>query len=161
MNEDYMDYFSSSSGDYHESARPLNSYLEEDRRQLLEKERIEKELKEKLAKDERERLYNQLHGPVDAQISHWRSYENPDYTRIIFKIVNNTPHAFKLKQTSRRMTQAQMDELSIQPHMPMAFFLRTKYEEPDGLGYREHLKTRFGGFLTTAVKPPDFNSISY
>lgn len=150
MHDDPMDYFSNSSGDYHENARPLNSYIEEDRRQLLEKRRIEKELKEKLAKEEKERLYNQLHGPVDAQISLWRNYDNPDYTRIIFKIVNNTPHAFKLTQTSRRMTRAQMDELSIQPHTPKAFFLLTKYEEPDG-GYGEHLKTKFRDFF-------DYNS---
>lgn len=156
MHDDLMDYFSNSSGDYHENARPLNSYIEEDRRQLLEKRRIEKELKEKLAKEEKERLYNQLHGPVDAQISLWRNYDNPDYTRIIFKIVNNTPHAFKLTQTSRRMTQAQMDELSIQPHMPMAFFLQTKYEEPDGGGYGEHLKTRFGGFFDYSSETAGF-----
>ncbi|MGF6089552.1 hypothetical protein [Pseudomonas sp. 18173] len=59
---------------------------------------------------------------LNEQIENWRSQEaDPKYTRAIVKIINNTPHAFKIVQTSLPLTPSDFETFEVVEEGTVAF----------------------------------------
>jgi hypothetical protein len=59
---------------------------------------------------------------LEQQIEHWRNQKaDPKQTRVIIKIINNTPHSFKMAQTSLPLRQSERESFQLMPQEETAF----------------------------------------
>ena len=59
---------------------------------------------------------------LEQQIEHWRNQKaDPKQTRVIIKIINNTPHTFKMAQTSLPLRQSERESFQLMPQEETAF----------------------------------------
>ncbi|MEO6676621.1 MAG: hypothetical protein ABIO21_04525 [Pseudomonas sp.] len=132
----------------------FNALITEEDREFYRKLSAEHEEK-RILNEALERKKNEQNAAVDQVIKTWWSQKNPDRTRVIIKVINNTRHALNVTQSSIRMSAATIENLAIPANESTTFKFDRHYEVPE-FSRKTQVQTQFKYFFDYANEDVGF-----